>query len=44
MAKETPTEADLVSLKNILEQLARKKEKIKGLDERKSACLRHPQG
>ena len=26
MAKETPTEADLVSLKTILEQLARKKE------------------
>ena len=39
MAKETPTEVDLVSLKNILEQLARKKDKIKDLDERIAALL-----
>lgn len=42
MAKETPTEEDIVSLNNILEQLARKKEKIKGLDEKIAALLEEP--
>ena len=42
MAKETPTEEDIVSLNNILEQLARKKEKIKGLDEKIVALLEEP--
>ena len=42
MAKETPTEVDLVSLKNILEQLAPKKDKIKDLDERIAAVLEDP--
>lgn len=42
MAKETPTEEDIVSLNNIVEQLARKKEKIKGLDEKIAALLEEP--
>lgn len=42
MAKETPTEEDIVSLNNILEQLAWKKEKIKGLDEKIAALLEEP--
>lgn len=42
MAKETPTEEDIVSLNNFVEQLARKKEKIKGLDEKIAALLEEP--
>lgn len=42
MAKETPTEEDIVSLNNIVEQLARKKEKIKALDEKIAALLEEP--
>ena len=42
MAKETPSEPDLVSLNNILEQLARKKSILKELDERIAALLEDP--
>ena len=43
MAKEMQTEIDIVSLKNILEQLARKKEILKGLDEKIAALLEDPE-
>jgi len=42
MAKEMTTEEDIVSLNNFVEQLARKKEKIKGLDEKIAALLEEP--
>ena len=42
MAKEMPPEVGLVSLKNTLEQLARKKDKVKDLDERIAALLEDP--
>ena len=42
MAKEMPPELGLVSLKNTLEQLARKKDKVKDLDERIAALLEDP--
>ena len=42
MAKEMPSEADLVSLKDTLEQLARKKDKLKDPDERIAALLGEP--
>ena len=43
MAKETQTEIDIVSLNNILEQLARKKAILKGLDEKIAALLEEPE-
>ena len=42
MAKETPSELDLVSLKNLLEQLARKKSILKELDQKIAALLEDP--
>lgn len=42
MAKETPSEIDLVSLKNIVEQLARKKTILTGLDEKIAAAIEEP--
>ena len=42
MDKEMPSEVELVSLKNILEQLARKKDIFKDLDERIAALLEEP--
>ena len=42
MDKEMPSEVELVSLKNTLEQLARKRNKLKDLDERIAALLEEP--
>ena len=42
MAKETPSELDLVSLNNILEQLARKKSILKELDQKIATLLEDP--
>ena len=42
MDKEMPSEVELVSLKNTLEQLARKRDKLKDLDERIAALLEEP--
>lgn len=42
MAKEQPTEMDLVSLENIVEQLARKKSILIGLDEKIAALIAEP--
>lgn len=42
MAKEIPPEVDLASLKNTLEKLAQKKDKLKDLGERITALLEEP--
>ena len=42
MDKEMPSEVELASLKNTLEQLARKRNKLKDLDERIAALLEEP--
>ena len=42
MDKEMPSKVELVSLKNILEQLARKRDILKDLDERITALLEEP--
>ena len=42
MDKEMPSEVEIISLKNTLEQSARKREKLKDLDERIAALLEEP--
>ena len=43
MDKEMPSDVELISLKNTLEQLARKREKLKDLDEKIAALLEEPE-
>ena len=42
MDEEMPSEVEIVSLKNTLEQLARKRDKLKDLDEKIAALLEEP--